>query len=628
MEERSDSVISGYAGKILRVNLDDGTTKEQAITPEFARTYVGGRGLAAHILYDELAPGTDPLGPDNVFILATGPLAGTGLAGATRHITATRSPLTGGWGEANAAGRFGPMMKASGYDAIVVRGRAEEPVYLYIENERAEIRTCPDTWGKFVGDARDVILTQTHPRAEVAAIGPAGENLCKFACVISENNRAAGRSGTGAVMGSKNLKAVAVYGDRKPDLADPERMAQLRREIIRMCLEHPGCQGFRQNGTAGGVGPHNAMGMFPAYNFREGVSDEIDRVDGPTMTRVILKSRESCAGCPVACRRVVQVDEGPLALDPRYGGPEFETIGSIGTCTGLYDIRAIAKANELCNKYGVDTINTGLSIAWAMECYERGILTRQDAGGVDLTWGNADAIFGLIEDISLRRGLGELLAEGLKTASDRIGRGSGDFAMQVKNQAFPVHMPRGKVGQGLSYATSNRGACHTQGMHDTSLEGGNIMPEIGFTEKFRGLSRTTRKLKPEAQMLAQNYRAIQDSLIICRFTSWDYGPTPPSMLAEAVKAATDLDLTPADFMLIGERVFNLCRLFNNREGLDRRADTLPRRLGESLPRGATAGSTITEGDLSEMLDEYYDLRGWDRKGIPTEETLQRLDLNP
>ncbi|MFO8059757.1 MAG: aldehyde ferredoxin oxidoreductase family protein [Bacillota bacterium] len=620
-------MMKGYAGRILRVDLDDGTIEEEAITEHLARTYVGGRGLAARRMYRELEPDTDPLGPDNLFILATGPLAGTGIAGSTRHMTATKSPLTGGWGESNAAGRFGPMLKASGYDAIVIRGRAEQPVYLYVLDGRAKIRNCGETWGKFIGDTRDDILKETHPRAEVAAIGPAGENLCKFASVISENNRAAGRSGTGAVMGSKNLKAVAVYGSKETELADPDRMDQLRRTIIQMCLEHPGCQGFRENGTAGAVGSHNAMGMYPAYNFREGVSDDIDRVDGPTMTRLILKSRQACNGCPVACRRVVQVDEGSLTVDPRYGGPEFETIGSIGTCTGLYDIRAIAKANELCNKYGVDTINTGLSIAWAMECYERGILTPADTGGMKLTWGDADLIFALIADISLRRGLGELLAEGLKVASEKVGQGSADFAMQVKNQAFPVHMPRGKVGQGLSYATSNRGACHTQGMHDTTFEGGNIMPEIGFTEKFRGLSRTAHRLKPEAEMLAQNYRAIQDSLIICRFTSWDYGPTPPSMLAEAARAATGLEFTPADLMLVGERVFNLCRLFNTREGFDRRADTLPRRLAESLPRGATASSTITEQDLNEMLDEYYSLRGWDDNGVPTEETLQRLGLN-
>jgi aldehyde:ferredoxin oxidoreductase len=618
--------MKGYAGRILRVDLTAGTATSEPLSPELARDYVGGRGLAARILYDEVAPGTDPLGPDNLFILATGPLAGSGIAGSTRYITACKSPLTGGWGEANAAGRFGPMMKAAGFDAIVVKGQSPTPVYLYANAGKAELRDARGLWGKFIADAREDILAATDARAEVALIGPAGEGQCKFACVISENNRAAGRSGTGAVMGAKRLKAVAVFGEARPELHDPERLAGLRREIVKLCNEHPACQGFRENGTAGGVGPHNALGMYPAYNFREGVSDNIDLVTGPTMTKTILARRDTCAGCPVACRRVVKIEEGPFAVDSRYGGPEFETIGSLGTCVGVYNLEAISKANELCNKYGVDTINTGLAIAWAMECFELGLLSREDTGGLDLTWGNVDAVFQLIADISLRRGLGALLAEGLKVAAARVGRGSEAFALHVKNQAFPVHMPRGKIGQGLSFATSNRGACHTQGMHDTQLEAGKTMPDIGFTDKFKGLSRMSKDLKGEAIALAQDLRAIQDSLIICRFTSWDYGPTPPAMLAEAMTAITGEEFSSARFMEIGARVFNLCRLFNVREGMSRKDDTLPARMAEPLPRGATSGSVITPADLDRMLDEYYDFRGWTRQGIPTPEKLAALGL--
>ncbi len=618
--------MKGYAGNILRVDLTAGTTEVQPLSKEQVRDYVGGRGLAARILYDEVAPGTDPLGPDNLFILATGPLAGSRIAGSTRHITACKSPLTGGWGEANAAGRFGPMMKAAGFDAIVVKGQSEKPVYLYVTEGRAELRDASALWGQFIADARETILQQTHSQAEVAVIGPAGEEQCKFACVISENNRAAGRSGTGAVMGSKGLKAVAVFGEEKLRVHDPERLAQLRKEITQMCKEHPACQGFRQNGTAGGIGPHNAMGMYPAYNFKDGVSDEIDKVTGETMTSTILSRRDSCQGCPVACRRVVTIADGPFAVDSRYGGPEFETIGSLGTCVGIYDLKAIAKTNELCNKFGVDTINTGLAIAWAMECFERGIFTKEDTGGLELTWGNVDVVLKLIEDISFRRGLGALLAEGLKAASEKVGQGSEDFALQVKNQAFPVHMPRGKVGQGLSFATSNRGACHTQGMHDTNLEAGKTMPDIGFTDKFKGLSRTSTEHKGEAIALAQDLRAIQDSLIICRFTSWDYGPTPPAMLAEALTAITGEEFTSKDFMEIGARVFNLCRMFNVREGFDRQQDSLPARMAEKLPRGATSDSVITQQDLDRMLDEYYQFRGWSSRGIPTPQRLAQLGL--
>jgi aldehyde:ferredoxin oxidoreductase len=366
--------------------------------------------------------------------------------------------------------------------------------------------------------------------------------------------------------------------------------------------------------------------MYPALNFREGVSDRIAEVEGPTMTRTILSGRESCPGCPVACRRVVGLSEGRYTVDPRYGGPEFETIGALGTCCGVYDLAAIAKGNELCNAYGLDTINTGLSIAWAMECYERGIFTLRDTGGLELGWGNAEAVLELIEQIALRRGLGNLLADGLKNASRKVGRGSEDFAMQVKNMAFPTHEPRGKVSQGVSFATSNRGACHTQGIHDTSLDAGKTAPEIGFDDKYKGLPRMSKQYKGEVAARAQNLRAWQDSLIICRFTSWDYGPTPPSMLAEALEAVTGIRLTPEELMLAGERIFNLCRLFNLREGFSRADDTLPKRMSERLPRGATSESTISQADLDGMLDEYYAFRGWTRDGVPTPEKLRQLGL--
>ncbi len=619
-------MLKGYAGRILRVDLSTGTADSEAVPEEWARAFFGGRGFAADLLARELAAGTDPLGPGNKFVIATGPLAGSGVAGSTRHITACRSPLTGGWGEANAAGRFGPMMKAAGFDAIVVEGRADRPVYLWVTGGRVEVRDASGVWGLFTADAREALLRETHPGAEAAVIGPAGERGCLFACVISENDRAAGRSGTGAVMGSKNLKAVVVHGEDPAPVHDEERLAALRKEIVRLCLEHPNCRGLRENGTANGIGPHDALGMFPHRNFREGTSPRVGEVDGPTMTRTILSGRKACRGCPVACRRVVEVREGPFAVDPRYGGPELETIGALGTCVGLYDLRAIAKANELCNKYGLDTINTGLSIAWAMECSERGILTRADAGGLDLTWGNAETVLALIRQIAEGEGLGALLGKGLKAASAEVGRGSEEFAMQVKNQAFPVHMPRGKVGQGLSYATSNRGACHTQGIHDTSIEAGKTAPEIGFTDRYRGLSSRSKELKAEVEALAQNYRAAQDSLIVCRFTSWDYGPTTPAMLCEVLHAVTGWDVTPEELMLVGERVFNLCRLFNLREGFGRKDDTLPTRCGTNLPEGPCRDSVITKADLDRMLDEYYDFRGWTRDGVPTDETLRRLGL--
>jgi aldehyde:ferredoxin oxidoreductase len=618
----------GYAGKIARVNLTTGKTWTEDLNPEFLKDYVGGRGLAARILYDELKAGIDPLGPENKFMIATGPFAGSNIPGGTRYITACKSPLTGGWGEANAAGRMGPMLKQAGFDAIVVEGASDKPVYIYLNEGEIEIKDASAFWGLHIADAREGILKETNEKGEAALIGPAGENLVSYACVISENNRAAGRTGTGAVMGSKKLKAIAAYGTKKIDIFDKEKLTALRKEMIEMIKESPSCQGFGKNGTAGSINPHNSLGMYPAYNFRIGQSkqEDIDKVKGETMSDSILIKRETCAGCPVGCRRVVKVDE-PYEVDPRYGGPEFETLGSLGTCVGLYNLEAIAKANELSNKYGLDTINVGLVISWAMECFEMGILTLEDTEGLDLTWGNAETIFTLIEKISKKDGpFATLLGEGLKVASEKIGQGSEDFAMQVKNQAFPVHMPRGKIGQGLSFATSNRGACHTQGMHDTSLEAGKTAPEIGFTDKYKGLSRMSKQYKGEIEAKAHTLRAIQDSLIICRFTCWDYGPTPPGMVIEMLNAVTGWEMTPEESMEIGDRVFTLCRMFNVREGMSRKDDTLPKRLSESLPEGATAGSVITKEDLDKMLDEYYAFRNWDSNGIPTEEKLKALGL--
>ncbi|WP_003544142.1 aldehyde ferredoxin oxidoreductase family protein [Desulfotomaculum nigrificans] len=618
--------MKGYAGKLLRVNLTTGAIGSVELKPEVARKYLGGRGLAARILFDEVPAGADPLGPENKVVIGAGPLANSKIPGSTRYIVCTKSPLTGGWGDAHAAGALGPMIKKAGFDAIIIEGSSPKPVYIYVNNGSAEIRDASHLWSMETGACRDQIITETNPGAEVAAIGIAGENLVPYACVISEYNRAAGRSGTGAVLGAKKVKAVAFYGEAQLEMADPEKVDRIRKQMILDINNSPACQGFRTNGTANGVAPHNALGMYPAYNFKEGVSDNIDLVSGETMTRTILAKREACPNCPVFCRRIVKVDSGPYASDSRYGGPEFETIGSLGTCVGIYDLAAITKANELCNKFGVDTINVGLSIAWAMECYEKGILTKEDTGGLDLTWGNVDTVLYLIEAIAKRQGLGELLGKGLKVASEIVGKGSDAFAMQVKNQAFPVHMPRGKIGQGLSFATSNRGACHCQGTHDTNMEAGKIMPDIGFDEKFKGLSRLTKEHKAELEKLAQDMRGWQDSLIACRFVSWDYGPTTPATFAELLNALTGWDVTPKELMEIGERIFNLCRMFNVREGMNRKDDTLPARCGESLPRGATAGSVITKEDLNRLLDEYYELRGWDNNGIPTPEKLRSLGL--
>ncbi len=627
VKERCGSLY-GYSGKLLRVDLTGEKLTTETISEELIQKYVGGRGLGAHFLYEEVPAGADPLGPENRLIFSTGPFDNTNLPGSSRYLLCFKSPLTGGWGDANAGGAFGRMLKRAGFDLIIVQGKASRPLYLMATDEEIALKDASHLWGLGVADTTEKIrFDYANKRLQVATIGPAGENLVRYACVINGFNRVSGRSGAGAVLGSKNLKAVVTFGSQDTEVAEPERLRDRIKELNQHIREDAGCQVLKAHGTASGVGPYNEMGMYPAYNFREGYSENINPLMGETMTDTILIGREACPGCPVACKRIVQVKEGPYKTNPSYGGPEFETVGALGSCVGVFNLPAVAKAHELCNHYGLDGINTGLSIAWAMECYEKGYLSKEDTGGLELTWGNEEALLGLIKDIAYKKGLGALLAEGLEEASRMVGRASPYFAMQVKNQAFAVHMPRAKVGQGLSYATSNRGACHMQGMHDETIESGRLMPSIGLDKKFRAISRMSKKLKPEFEVIAQDLRSFQDTLIICRFIAWDSGPITPAFLSELLRIITGNDYSVTRLMLLGERVYNLCRMFNVREGFNRSHDTLPGRVSEPLPRGASSGSSISHAELENMLSRYYQLRGWDDNGIPTAETLKRLGLD-
>jgi len=623
--------VNGYAGKLLNVNLTTGEITTEALSENDARAFLGGRGLAAKLLLERLAPGTDPLGPDNVLIFATGPLEGTIVPGGTRFVACARSPLTGGWGEANAAGRFAGQLKRAGFDAVVITGRAASPVYLYIHQGQAELRDASHLWGQEVGETIEALQLVTRPNAAVACIGPAGERQVPFANIMHDYDRAAGRTGMGAVMGSKNLKAVVAWGTARVSVADPETLRRLVEASRPSFEKYPISRAFRALGTAAGVDGYNAMGMMPRHNSQFGYHDPdvVHRISGKAMTDTILVRNAYCPGCTVGCRRVVKVTAGESPygpVDPRYGGPEFETVGAIGSLLGIYDLPGVAKANELCNRYGLDTIQVGFLIGWAMESYQRGVLTADDTGGLPLTWGNVEAVLTLIQQMARREGFGEELNRGFRYLIEKYGPETAAWALQVKNQAFAVHMPRGRIGQGLCYGVSNRGACHLQGIHDTTPEGGNLAPEIGIDERFKGLSRLSKEGKAELQVIAQNWRAVQDSAIVCKFTTWDFGPIMPGELLAMLNAVTGWDMTIEEMMRCGERAWTLGRLFNLREGFTRADDYLPARCAESLPEGPTAGSTITREDMDRLLDEYYALRRWDREGRPTPELLADLGL--
>jgi len=614
--------------KILRINLSNKTTHEETVPEEDLRKYIGGRGLAAKILFKELKPGIDPLGPENKLVFAVGVLEGSMAPGTSRYGVFAKSPQTGIWGEAHAAGSLGIELRNSGYVAIVIESASPTPVYASMKDSQVTINDASELWGKPTGQTEDKIKAEIgEPKAVVASIGIAGENLVNYASVISERHRAAGRCGLGAVMGSKKLKAVAVRGTGKLQVANVERLRKLIQTYVKNWRTRGRSDWIKdlgKDGTDGGLESLNEEGLLPTKNFREGTFEYAEDITGETMTKTILVGRQTCPGCPIGCMRKVAVKDGPYApVVPEYGGPEYETVGSFGSTCCVKDLKAIAKANMLCNMYGVDTISAGVSIGFAMECFERGIITTKDTGGIDLTWGNADAMVKLVEDIAYKRGFGATLALGTRRMAEKFGQGSEKYAVHVKGLEIPMHEPRGKKGVGLSYATSNRGACHLQSEHDPSFEEENFDPAIGITEKISRYS--TERTKVDYVIKAENfYFALSDSLIMCKFAGVGY---KTRQFIQVIKAVTGWNVGADELMKTGERIFNLCRAFNIREGITRKDDRLPERIAEPATTGPTRGQALDATTLGLMLDNYYEIRGWDKAtGIPTRSRLEELGL--
>ena len=449
----------GYNGKILRVDLTSGTIRTEEPGELVYRTYLGGGGLATYYLLRELKPGIDPLSADNILIFASSVISGAPIAGMVRYTVAAKSPLTGAYGEAEAGGFWGPELKFSGFDAIVITGKAEKPCYLWINDGKAEIRSAERVWGLETGLAQEAIREEVgEKRARVALIGPAGENLVRYACVVNELKHANGRTGMGAVMGSKNLKAVAVRGTAKMAIHDPEKLSEISKNLAELIGQHGPNKMLHKLGTSNLLMAINNQGILPTRNFRCGSFEGAGKISGERMAETILKREGGCYACAVRCKREVEVPSGPYATSSRYGGPEYETLSSLGSLLLIDDLMAIAKGNELCNRYTLDTISTGAAIAFAMECYEKGILTAADTEGIAFAFGNPEAMLKGIEWIAFRRpGLGNLLADGVRAAAAMIGKGSEAFAFHIKGQELPMHDPRGKTGQGLSFAVSPTG---------------------------------------------------------------------------------------------------------------------------------------------------------------------------
>lgn len=616
----------GHNGKVLHVNLSSRTVSEEQVPEIIYRRYLGGGALSLYYLLRELRPGVDPLGPENILIFAASAVTGTPALGFSRFTVAAKSPLTNAFGEAEAGGWWGPELKFAGFDAIVIKGKADKPIYLWIQNGKAELREASYLWGQFAKETQEMIRKELgDEKVRIALIGPGGEKLVRYACILNELKHANGRSGLGAVMGSKNLKAIAVRGKGRMDLYDNERVQETVKAILK---KKPGtaAESIGDIGTARSVMLLNASGILPTRNFMKGTFEKAEDISGETMKDTILVGRGSCYACSVRCKREVEVTE-PFRVDPKYGGPEYETIGAFGSLCNIGDLKAIALANQLCGAYTIDTISAGTTIAFAMECFEKGIITTQDTGGIKLEFGNAEAMVKAVEMIGKREGFGDLLAEGVKIAAEKIGKGAERYAMHVKGQPLALHEPRGKTGLGLAYALSPTGADHIEAPHDPVFEsegGLKFVRSLGIIETIPALDLGPRKVRMFIYL--QQLYNVFNSIGICNFTAYPWGPVSNNDLVDYVNAVTGWDTSLWELMKAGERHSNMSRIFNIREGFTAKDDTLPDRFFQPLEGGPLDGKKLDVQEFQQALKTYYQMMGWDENGIPQKGKLEELEL--
>lgn len=598
----------GWMGKIIRVNLSNGAINVENLNMEDARLYIGGRGLGTKIFMNEVDPTVEPLSTENKLIFMTGPLTGTLGASAGRYEVVTKAPLTGTIGASNSGGHFGPELKFAGYDGIIFEGKADKPVYLYINNDKLELRNAEHLWGKTVYETTDEILNETDPNARVACIGPSGEKLVLFATVMNDKHRAAGRSGLGAVMGYKNLKAVVVRGTGTVEVAKPAEFMEsckIARDKIKANPVTGG--GLPAYGTQILVNILNQSGALPTRNWRDGgVFENAEDISGEALTEKYLVKNKGCFACSIGCGRVTKIKEGKFKSSGE--GPEYEAGWSFGADCGVKDLAAACKANFICNEYGLDPITLGSTLACAMELYDKGLITKEELGG-ELKFGNAESVVDFTLKTAKREGFGDKIAEGSYRLADSYGRK--ELSMSVKKQEMAAYDARGIQGMGLENATSNRGGCHVRGYM--------VSPEIlGLPQKLDPLVTTD---KPQWLIIFQDLTAVVDSAGICLFTTFAIGLPE---IAEMIRTAIGCDCTDEEILMSGERIWNLEKLFNLKAGFTKADDTLPPRLlTEALPEGPAKGKVV---ELDTMLAEYYSLRGWDKEGIPTDSKLKQLSL--
>ena len=615
----------GMGGEIIWVNLTTRSIEKRPIDEDMIRKYLLGAGYLSRVLYDMIPVGTDPLGKDNVLGFATGLLTGSMFPQSSRHVIAALSPLTNIWGESHAAGFWGAELKLAGYDAVMFTGTSTTPVYLHIEDSRVKLLDAAHLWGKDVFETDDTIRKTHGKRCRVLSIGQAGENLVRFAAIMNDRDRASARSGLGAVMGSKKLKAISVRGTGKIEVADPKNYLKQMDEFYERMMSNAFTPGRVKYGTTSLVELMQHIGRLPSYNMRQGVFEGYDKISGDAINEKYLVKARSDWSCLQRCGRYTAVRSGPYSFEG--GAPEFETQSSMGSRCGNDNLESVLFGHHLANQYGMDTISLGGTISWAMEAWDEGLITAEDTGGIDLSWGNDDAIIKLTKMIALREGFGDILAEGSERAAQKIGRGTDRFVMTVKKQEIAGQEPRAQKSMGLAAVTAARGADH--------LYAFPVLDEAGFDEDIKKrfgeeyLPEMADRLNPKYKGImvkeCEDFMVMVESVGLCKYGT----QIPPEFYYEdvalALKVHNGLDLSTVELQEIGERIVNLNRLFNARFGVTRKDDCLPERLTkEKAPLGPSAGEVV---ELDQMLDEYYSVRGWDQTtGLPLKETLERLGL--
>ena len=624
-------MLGGTHGRILHIDLTSGETRVENPPEAFYRLLAGGRAAIAYLLLRDLPSQTDPLGSDNLLIFAPGIMQGTNFPGAGRHGVGGKSPLTGALGSSEVGGWWGHEFKRTGYDALVIRGRAESPVYLWIKDGNVEIRPADHLWGLATAPTEAAIREELgDERVRVAQIGPGGENLVRFAAVMHDVNRAAGRNGMGALMGSKHLKAVAVRGSGKVTVADRARVTAVSRWLGENYKKLMGwATAGIGRGTQDGVMGNYHQGSLPTRNFGVPVFEQAEMLSGERNYEMFFKGRDTCQGCPVSCKQVFENEDPDPSrrLDPVYGGAEYEAMAALGSCCDVSDNLAVLKANELANAYGLDAISTGVAIAFVMECFEHGILTSADTGGLEFHWGDGDLLVRAVEMIARREGFGDVMAEGVARMAARFGPASEPYNMTVKGQELPMHEPRLKHAMGVGYAVAPVGADHMMNIHDTMFarEGGSLRRVNSALDEPIGPVPRDALNEDKMQIFYHelNWEHFQDCALICQFYCYDYG-----QVAEALAGVTGIDYGIHDILAIGARAQTLARLFNLRQGFTAADDRLPKRVMTAFDSGPIEGSGISDQDFEWFRRRFYGRMQWDTEtGTPTDECLRELELD-